>query len=89
MNTQDLIRKISDEFGISANKANKIIHLIVEETQSAVSVGDTVKIAGLGSFASASVPDRIVRTPAKGDVKVPAHNRVKFRASSMFKDAVK
>jgi len=89
MNTQDLIQKIAEEFDISANKANKIIHLIVDEVKESVKAGGHAKIAGLGTFVKVNVPQRTVHTPAKGTVTVPAHGRIKFRASSMFKDELK
>lgn len=89
MNTQDLIKTISETYGISGNKASKIIHTIVDETRAAVAIGDSVRIAGLGTFTSSAVPERTVHTPVSGSVTIPAHRRVKFRASSMFKDSLK
>jgi len=89
MNTQELIQKMAEEFDISANKANKIIHFIVDETKAAVKNEGYAKIAGLGSFIRVNVPTRTVRTPDNGSVTIPAHARPRFRASSLFKDYMK
>lgn len=88
MNTKELALKISQEFGISFRRADRILHFVFDEVKNSVSAGDPVRLAGVGTFSRIETKERIVKTPVKGDIKIPPHGKVKFSASSYFKEKV-
>ena len=89
MNTKELALKIAEEYGLSYRKADRIVHTLIDEVKNAVAVGDPVRLAGLGSFTLVQTKERVIKTPTKGEVPIPAHGKVKFSASSFFKEKVK
>lgn len=89
MNTKELAQEISKEYGISYRKADRIIHFAIDLVKNAVSVGDPVNIARLGTFTRVERDERTVKIPTGGEVKVPAHGAIKFSASSYWKEMVK
>lgn len=89
MNMKELTVMVATEYGMSNNMADSILHSIIDEVRNAVASGDSVRLAGLGSFRRVERSARTVATPAAGSIKVPAHGAVKFSAAKAFKELVK
>ena len=89
MNTKDIAVMIADLYGMSYRQADRILHTVFGAIKDSVADGDTVRLAGLGSFSKARRSERVVHPPIGGKKVIPAHGVVKFSASKFFKDAVK
>lgn len=89
MNKQDLVRSAIERFELSRKDAVAIIDAVFEDIQSAVTMGDAVKIPGFGQFKVRDRAARMARNPATGEqVKVPAKRVFKFLPAKALKEAV-
>ena len=89
MNKQDLVRSAIERFEISRKDAVAIIDALFEDIQSAVVMGEPVKIPGFGQFKVRDRAARMARNPATGEqVKVPAKRVFKFLPAKALKEAV-
>ena len=89
MNKQDLVRSAIERFELSRKDAVDIIDAVFEDIQSAVVMGEAVKIPGFGQFKVRDRAARMARNPATGEqVKVPAKRVFKFLAAKALKEAV-
>jgi DNA-binding protein HU-beta len=89
MNKQDLVRSAIERFEISRKDAVEIIDALFEDIQSAVVMGEPVKIPGFGQFKVRDRAARMARNPATGEqVKVPAKRVFKFLPAKALKEAV-
>jgi len=89
MNKQDLVRSAIERFEISRRDAVAIIDAVFEDIQSAVVMGEPVKIPGFGQFKVRDRAARMARNPATGEqVKVPAKRVFKFLPAKALKEAV-
>ena len=88
MNNRELQEKIAARFGISKAMSLRIIKFITDEIKSSVAEGDTVKIAGFGSFKRVPAAERKTHAPNGGTVTTPKHNRAKFVVAKAFKSQV-
>lgn len=85
----ELIAKIADDAGIPRYLAGQALTALTDEITEALSMGESVVIAGLGSFSVKPVPERRVRNPQTGDMQlVAAHKRVVFRPAKRLKATV-
>lgn len=85
--TKDIVEKIAAEHDITKAKARRIIDTLTEEIRCAVAVGDSVKIAGLGTFTSRHKKTYTGFNPAKGSIDVfPEHVVPRFVSCKAFKD---
>lgn len=88
MNNMELQEKIANKFGLSKAMSLKIMRFVAEEIKDAVAAGESVKVAGFGTFKRASVAERETVSPYGGKVSTPAHNRAKFVPAKDFKSRV-
>jgi len=89
MNKQDLVRSAIERFEISRKDAVAMIDAVFEDIQSAVVMGEPVKIPGFGQFKVRDRAARMARNPATGEqVKVPAKRVFKFLPAKALKEAV-
>ena len=89
MNKQDLIVKIASDFDLTKVKASNIVNTVFDTISAEIVFGNSVGIAGFGSF---SVRDRAARTgrnPQTGEaLAIPARKVPAFRAGKGLKDVV-
>ncbi len=89
MNKQDLIVKIASDFDLTKVKASNIVNTVFDTISAEIVSGNSVGIAGFGSF---SVRDRAARTgrnPQTGEaLAIPARKVPAFRAGKGLKDVV-
>lgn len=90
MTKAEFISAVAEKAEISKKDAEKFAKVFVEELAEVMQNGDSVSFQGFGTFKAAEVAARECRNPATGaTVKVAAHKKPVFTASSALKDAVK
>lgn len=82
----ELVRIVADENKITRVVAKSVLDTVFTSVKSVVAAGDQVSIAKFGVFSSMRSKAYTARNPQTGEpVKVPAKDRVKFRAYDAFK----
>lgn len=90
MNKSDLITAVAEKAGATKKDTEKVIGALFSELTAALANGDTVQIAGFGSFSVRDRAGRVARNPATGVVvSVPAAKVPAFKAGKTLKDAVR
>ena len=90
MNTAEMIKAVANKTGYTQKDVAAMVDAMVDTVVGTVAAGDTVRIAGFGTF---GVTERAARTgvnPQTGaKLDIAASKSPKFKAASAFKDAVK
>ena len=74
---------------VSKAQAERMVSKVFDVIKEAVANGDSVSIAGFGTFRPVERAERTARNPQTGEpVHVPAHKVPAFKAASGFKDLV-
>ena len=89
MNRAELIEKVAASHELSKAEAGRVVATILDAVVASVKKGDTVAIAGFGSFKLATRAARTGRNPRTGEsVKIAAAKLPRFTPATAFKDAV-
>lgn len=89
MNKNELIKKVADRSDCSVRQATFVINQALEEIQNAVADGETVSLAGFGSFVLKTREARQGRNPATGEmIEIAASKSPAFKPAKAFKDKV-
>lgn len=91
MNKKELINKIAENVdGMTKKDISLIVDVAFEEIVKSVAAGNSVKIAGFGTFSSTERAARECPNPQKpGEkIKVAASKAPKFKAGKNFKETV-
>jgi DNA-binding protein HU-beta len=89
MNKTELVEAIANDCELSKAAAQRALESAINHVIKTVTNGDSVQLAGFGTFASGSRAARVGRNPRTGeDIKIAASKTVKFSAGKAFKDAV-
>lgn len=89
MNKAQLILSVADNAGVSQRVAERLLNATLQSIGDALEAGDTVKIAGFGTFSVARRAERIGRNVReKTPVKIEAQSVPVFKASKPLKDRV-
>jgi len=72
----DLTHSIYREIGLSQKESSELVKSIFTKIESALVSGETVKLAGFGTFATRDKSERIGRNPKTGKAVVIAPRRV-------------
>jgi integration host factor subunit alpha len=74
---------------LSRNEASDMVELLIDTLKDNLAEGETVKIAGFGTFIVRKKEERMGRNPkTREKVLIPPRKVVTFKASSQFKDLV-
>ncbi|QZT38880.1 HU family DNA-binding protein [Halosquirtibacter xylanolyticus] len=85
MNKTELIKKVSEETGLTIKDTKKTVEAFLNATMETLKEEDRLIIAGFGSFYTIDREAREVRNPATGKpVKVEAKRIVRFKAGQDF-----
>lgn len=85
----DLVRDLAANNGMSQAGVKTVVSDLFCGIKSLVAKGNDVSIPKVGIFSSQRAAAYTARNPRTGEaVRVPAKNRVKFRAYDAFKGAV-
>ncbi|MBE6665373.1 MAG: HU family DNA-binding protein [Ruminococcaceae bacterium] len=89
MNKAQLIDEIVGKTGIKKKDAEATVVALVETITEAMSKGEKVQIAGLGSFEVKTRPERVGRNPKTQEtITIPKSNYPVFSASKSLKDSM-
>ena len=74
---------------LSRNEASDMVELLIDTLKEHLAEGETVKIAGVGTFIVWKKGERIGRNPrTREEVPIPPRKVVRFKASQQFKAMV-
>lgn len=91
MKQNEFLQTVSDVVGLKKKEVQSILKTVVEVATkaAATSVGEGVKIPGLGKLVVVDRKARMGRNPATGEtIKIPAKKVVKFRLAKAVKEAI-
>jgi integration host factor subunit alpha len=89
MTKADIVEIIFEKVGLSKKEAQDIIDLIFDTVKQAFHEGESVKIAGFGTFTVRKKAERRGRNPQTGQELMITPRRVlTFKASNQLKDIV-
>ncbi|MFR2774859.1 MAG: HU family DNA-binding protein [Anaerostipes sp.] len=90
MTKLDLVREIAQEMEVTQKEAAKAMDAVIGVIADKVVDGETIRIAGFGTFDTVDVAERTGRNPQTGEsLVIPAHKTPKFKYSKAIKDAVR
>lgn len=88
MTKSDII-SVASKTGITKAKATEVVNAIFTAMRNDIANGNTVSIIDFGNFSVVEKGERTARNPQTGEtIKVAAHKTVKFKASTVLKNAV-
>ena len=89
MNKGDIIDKVADSTGLSKADAARAVDAVISCISGALASGDSVAIAGFGTFDVRSRAARTGRNPKTGEaLQISASKAPGFKAGKALKDAV-
>ncbi|WP_407354454.1 HU family DNA-binding protein [Luteimonas sp. R10] len=89
MKKSDLNEKVADKCGLSKADATAAVDTVFDAITQALGRGDSVAIAGFGSFEVRERAARTGRNPRTGEeIQIPAAKNPAFKAGKALKDAV-
>lgn len=87
MTKTQLIEKIAMETGMTKKAAGEACDALFNGLTEALANGESVQIAGFGTFAAKARPARTCRNPKTGEaIQVPASRAAAFSAGKALKD---
>ena len=90
MNKSDLITKLAEDLSVPKVQAARFLNAAIDTIVDTVAQGETVGIAGFGTFSSRARAGRQGRNPQTGaEITIAPSNVPAFVAGKALKDAVK
>lgn len=90
MNKKELVKEVSEMVEMSQAKVTPVVDAAFFAIAQALADGEEVSITNFGKFSTVDVPARMAKDPRNGsEVEVEAHRKLKFKASSVLKNAVR
>ena len=79
----DLVKPVCEIVGLSQTESYRLVNAIITKIEDSLVVGETVKLAGFGTFTTQDKSERIGRNPKTGKaVKIPPRRVVVFKPSA-------
>ncbi|MDH5823773.1 HU family DNA-binding protein [Luteimonas sp. RD2P54] len=89
MKKSDLTDNVAEKCGLSKADATAAVDTVFDSIAKALGQGDSVAIAGFGSFEVRERAARTGRNPRTGEeIQIPAAKNPAFKAGKALKDAV-
>lgn len=89
MNKADLASRVATEASLSKAEADAAVRVVFSTIADALARGETVRIAGFGTFSTRARSARRGRNPRTGErIVVAASTTPAFKAGSTLRDAV-
>lgn len=90
MNKKQIIQQVSSKTSINQKDTIKVIDATIKAIIEATASGETVQLAGFGTFEAHVRKERIGKNPLTGEeIVIKAVQVPVFRAAKNFKDVVK
>jgi len=83
MNKRDFTKIMTSKLEVKTAKEGKeITDLFIETIKDIITSGESLEIAGFGTFKTVDLAPRTSRNPRTGEaIKVPSRKRIKFKTS--------
>ena len=89
MTKADIVNRLSGNIGLPRNEAREIVEVIFDTLKETLVAGESVKVAGFGTFMIKKKAARVGRNPkTKEEVEITPRRVVTFRASDFLKAAI-
>ena len=89
MNRSELSAQLAAEFSLDKTSADRMVAAVFAAIGDSLARGDTVSIAGFGTFATKSRPARQGRNPRTGEaIAIAASTAPAFKPGKALRDAV-
>ena len=89
VNKTELIDEIAKAADISKASASRALEAVIDSITATLKKGDSVTLAGFGTFAVTDRAERIGRNPrTREEIKIPASKVPKFKPGKALKDAL-
>ena len=90
MNKRELCARVADATSLSAVDADAAVNAVLSTVAGALAAGETVTIAGFGTFSTRHRPARQGRNPRTGErIAIPASKAPAFKPAKALREAVK
>lgn len=87
MNKSELTREVADKTGMKQVEAGKAVDAVLDTIATSLKKGDSVALAGFGTFQPKHREAREGRNPKDGKpVSIPARTSAAFKPASALKD---
>jgi DNA-binding protein HU-beta len=88
MNKNELIEHVAETVGLTKKEARTAVSAVFDQIASSLNTGDTVAIAGFGTFLVKDRAARIGRNPSSGaPMNIPASKAPSFKVAKALKDS--
>lgn len=85
----DLAEALYREIGLSRTESAALVEAVIDQVIDSLIAGDTVKLAGFGTFSLRDKKERIGRNPKTGEeVPITSRRVLTFKPSQMMRDRV-
>lgn len=89
MTKTDIVNLLCDKVGLPKKESQEIVHVIFGALRETVIAGESVKVAGFGTFTVRKKAARVGRNPkTKQTVEITPRRVVTFKASDELKEAI-
>ncbi len=89
MNKSDLVTQVANDTDLPKNTAEAAVNTVFNALTGALAKGDSVAIAGFGTFSVKQRAERKGRNPqTKEEITIAASKAAGFKAGKALKDAV-
>lgn len=89
INKKELARLVCSQMSVYLTTAEAVIDKVFEEITYAVGNGETVKVAGFGTFTPVKRAPRVGNVPSRGErVEIPAKTAMVFKPSAEVKQYI-
>ena len=90
MKKSDISDQVAAKTSLSKADAAGALDAVLDVISDALAPGESVRIAGFGSFSVKSLPERQGRNPRTGEtITIAASNSPSFKAGKTLRDAVR
>ena len=85
----DLAEAVYREIGLSRTESSELVESVIDHISGALLRGETVKLAGFGTFSLRDKKERIGRNPKTGEaVPITPRRVLVFKASQVMRERV-
>jgi len=85
----DLAEAVYREIGLSRSESSELVESVINHIESALLKGETVKLAGFGTFSLRDKKERMGRNPKTGkEVPITSRRVLVFKPSQILRDRV-
>lgn len=85
----DLAEAVYREIGLSRTESSELVESVIDHISDALLRGETVKLAGFGTFSLRDKKERIGRNPKTGEaVPITPRRVLVFKASQVMRERV-